>query len=66
MAKIHIKKYWIIYEDNKKVVRLLTFKEKDKAKLVSNFFWDEEIQAKRYLHYLESKLNGLVYEMLEE
>ena len=65
MAKAYSKKYWIIYKDNKKVVKLLTWKEQANEKVVSSFYWDEEIPAKRYLHYLECKLNGTAYEMEE-
>ena len=64
MAKIVSRKYRIIYDkDGKKAVKYLSYKESTKEKVASSFFWEEEIQALRYLKYMDCKVNGTSYEM---
>lgn len=60
------KNYWIVYSSKGKEIKHLSWKEVAKEKTASNFYWDEELPAKRYLRYLECKNNGLIYEMEEE
>ena len=64
MAKTISREYRIIYDkDGKKVVRHLSHKESTKEKVASSFYWEEKIQALRYLKYMECKENGTSYEM---
>ena len=55
MAKQRVKRYWIVYENNEKVIKHLTFKEKEKHKLATKFFWDNPDSAERYKNYLNTR-----------
>ncbi len=50
-----VKVYSLVYEKNVAIVKLLSFKERETAKLKSKLFWDKEDQAERYLEYLNTR-----------
>ena len=55
MAKVKLKRFWIVYEDNVKAVKELTWKQLESYPKATSFYWDNADSAERYLDYLNTK-----------
>jgi hypothetical protein len=52
MSKVIAKNWWIVREKKEFIIKHLTWKEMEKFKLATSFYWKTEESADNYRRYL--------------